>query len=257
MRSMDSACVDSIVTDPPYELTNKGRKTGFMELAWDGSGIAHSVALWSEAMRVLKPGGHLLAFGGARTHHRMVWAIENAGFEIRDQIMWIFGAGQPKNLDIGKAITKSRNRRSPSSVTGASRPQTSPDFPTPDPESDRWEGWGSALKPAHEPVCVARKPLGKGKTLTANVLRFSTGALNIDACRVPAPDAQTLEANWKNENLGSSSSARAGASTLGRWPANILVSYPEESYRLRDDVTPCQLMELAQWMQSDPSSKGA
>jgi len=101
LRKLPDESIDSVVTDPPYEL-------GFMGKAWDSSGIAYDVTMWSETLRVLKPGGHLLAFGGSRTYHRMACAIEDAGFEIRDQIMWLYGSGFPKSLDVSKAIDKQR-----------------------------------------------------------------------------------------------------------------------------------------------------
>lgn len=177
MRGMPADSVDSIVTDPPYGLTSArpgGRSEatrgavmrGFMGLEWDGNHIAFDPAVWVEALRVLKPGGHLLAFGGSRTYHRLAAAIEDAGFEIRDQIMWIYGSGFPKSHNLDGA----------------------------------WSGWGTALKPAHEPICVARKPLAG--TVAANMLAHGTGALNIDGCRV----------------------GDAG----GRWPANVMHDGSEE-----------------------------
>ena len=153
LKELADNSIDSIVTDPPYEL-------GFMGKSWDNTGIAFNVAIWQECMRVLKPGGHLLAFSGSRTYHRMAVAIEDAGFEIRDQIMWIYGSGFPKSLDVSKAIDKSTTKA-----------------------AKQWTGWGTALKPAHEPIVLARKPLAE-KTVAENVLTYSTGAINIDATRV-------------------------------------------------------------------------
>lgn len=146
--------VDAIVTDPPYEL-------GFMGKAWDASGIAYNVGLWRECLRVLKPGGHMLAFGGSRTYHRMACAIENAGFEIRDQMLWVYGSGFPKSHNISKALDKSEEGKE---------------------AAKQWDGWGTALKPAHEPICLARKPI-EG-TVADNVLKWGTGGINVDACRV-------------------------------------------------------------------------
>ena len=141
LPTLEDDSVDSIVTDPPYEL-------GFMGKKWDSSGIAYNVDLWRECLRVLKPGGHLLSFGGTRTYHRMVVAIEDAGFEIRDQISWISNKTFPKshNLD------------------------------------GHWKGWGTALKPTVEPIVMARKPLIG--TVAENVLTYGTGGLNIDGSRV-------------------------------------------------------------------------
>lgn len=139
---------DSCVIDTPFEL-------GFMGRAWDKTGIAYDVPTWQQVLRVLKPGAHLLAFSSARTYHRMAVAIEDAGFEIRDQVMWVYGTGMNKVGYLKNADG-----------------------------SHVCEGWGGSLKPAHEPICVARKPLEKGLTLAGNVQKWGTGALNIDACRV-------------------------------------------------------------------------
>ena len=154
MQSMPDCSVDAIITDPPYEL-------GFMGKAWDSTGIAYDTQVWKEALRVLKPGGHLLSFGGSRTYHRMACAIEDAGFEVRDQIMWVYGQGFPKSHNISKALDK---------VSHNSETTT------------QWDGWGTALKPAHEPICLGRKPL-EG-TVAENVLKWGVGGLNIDGCRV-------------------------------------------------------------------------
>ncbi len=192
LKTLADNSVDSVVTDPPYEL-------GFMGKSWDASGIAYSVELWQEVLRVLKPGGHLLAFSGSRTYHRMVVAIEDAGFEIRDQIMWIYGSGFPKSLDIAKAMDKSlglqgekigeRTFGKTSTGQGAGWNENAVAatgkqdvFAPASPNAKQWQGWGTALKPAHEPVVVARKPLIG--TVAANVLTYGTGGLNIDASRV-------------------------------------------------------------------------
>jgi site-specific DNA-methyltransferase (adenine-specific) len=226
---------DSIVTDPPYEL-------GFMGKSWDASGIAYNVEMWREALRVLKPGGHLLAFSGSRTYHRMTCAIEDAGFEIRDQIMWVYGSGFPKSLDVSKAIDKAAGaerevigqRESQGGRSGGNNEFSDTlnqskqiDITAPATDAARqWDGWGTALKPAHEPICVARKPL-QG-TVAANVLAHGTGALNIDGCRVGSEQRSY-------EPKGTSASAamirvpehRAGkagdeVTVTGRWPANLI-----------------------------------
>jgi DNA methylase len=185
LKSQPDNSVDSIVTDPPYEL-------GFMGKVWDASGIANNVDMWREALRVLKPGGHLLAFSGSRTYHRMACAIEDAGFDVRDQIMWLYGSGFPKSRNL---------------------------------DGD-WQGWGTALKPAHEPICVARKPLIG--TVAANVLEHGTGALNINACRVGTestrrPIGKPLNGGAYGSDRGELASLdHIGGSDAGRWPANVI-----------------------------------
>ena len=232
LKTLADNSVDSIVTDPPYEL-------GFMGKTWDASGIAYNQDLWAECLRVLKPGGHLLAFSGSRTYHRMTVAIEDAGFEIRDQIMWIYGSGFPKSLDVSKAIDKaagaerldrtvetggkSGSHENPTRhVTNAGSPAT--------PEAQQWQGWGTALKPAHEPICVARKPLTG--TVASNVLEWGTGALNIDGSRVGTGTGETVTyevSDIRGGNYGQDKEAYADRGKLtytktdqGRWPANVI-----------------------------------
>lgn len=234
MRRMPEASVDAIVTDPPYEL-------GFMGKAWDGTGIAYQVDMWAAALRVLKPGGHLLAFSGTRTYHRMTVAIEDAGFEIRDCIAWMYGSGFPKSLDVSKAIDKAAGaeRKTIGSYGRSFRPhagdgnagwqrpshETHGDITAPGtPEAERWNGWGTALKPAYEPVVVARKPLTG--TVAQNVLEHGTGALNIDACRIGS-DGGTAKGNPpKGSSNGIYGDGLNGACDIvqlnaGRWPANV------------------------------------
>lgn len=299
LKTLEANSVDAIVTDPPYEIAVLGKN-------WDATGIAYNVEMWAECLRVLKVGGHLLAFGAARTYHRMACAIEDAGFEIRDSIHWTYGSGFPKSLDISKAIDKQRHDRNDvlkvtkwvretrdakglknSDIDGAfgfagmaghwTTDKTQPTVPTLEqvpkllevlgvdldelpaeikqllwelngrkgqlgenwlkreitgvhetapavqnwkanygneanlqakekrdkPASEnaqKWQGWGTALKPAHEPIVVARKPIPT--TTTTNVLQYGTGALNIDGCRVPS------------EN-----------NAEGRWPSNVVLSH--------------------------------
>jgi site-specific DNA-methyltransferase (adenine-specific) len=307
---MPECSVDSIVTDPPYEL-------GFMGKQWDGAGIAYSLEMWGEALRVLKPGGHLLAFGGTRTYHRMACAIEDAGFEIRDSIHWVYGSGFPKSLDIGKAIDKRGGAvagfedfrdavKAAMKANGVTRATvqdalgnfmlshyltagSQPAVPNwrdyqiirdtvglgdkydglfrPEAEREvvgtkawsnsanhfvpgenhkervhldetapateeaaRWEGWGTALKPAHEPIVVARKPLAG--TVAGNVLVWGTGGLNIDGCRVPGAPRATGTAMDGDEPTGTGASLVGSGLTRqqeydaalpsGRWPANVV-----------------------------------
>ena len=204
LRSLAPECIDGIVCDPPYNLTSArpgGRSAatrgavmrGFMGLSWDATGIAYDPALWRECLRVLKPGAHLLAFGGTRTAHRMVCAIEDAGFEIRDSILWLYGSGFPKSKNL----------------------------------AGERDGWGSALKPACEPIVLARKPLAE-RTLEANVARFGTGALNIDACRVSAPEGAVVRiAHFESGSKrgfggGLKGGSRSVPQERGRWPANVI-----------------------------------
>lgn len=183
--------IDSVVTDPPYEL-------GFMGKSWDSTGIANDSKLWKEVLRVLKPGGHLLSFGGSRTYHRMAVAIEDAGFEIRDQIMWVYGSGFPKSLNIDKAIDKAAGAerknlgRNPNSRENSKQEENLYELGTTgktgfitEPatkEAKKWQGWGTALKPAHEPIVLARKPVVG--TITNNVLTYGVGGININGNRV-------------------------------------------------------------------------
>jgi DNA modification methylase len=246
MREMAENSIDSIVTDPPYEL-------GFMGKKWDSSGIAFNVEVWQQALRVLKPGGHLLAFSGSRTYHRMVVAIEDAGFEIRDQIMWIYGSGFPKSHDVSKAIDKAAGaerqviREKTYELTdgggysgnlNTSKPRSdSAEITAPStPEAQQWQGWGTALKPAHEPIVVARKPLTG--TVAENVLEHGVGGLNIDGCRIagevpskPQPILGNKERVTYGGGLGRN--GEMSQSSLGRWPANII--FDEQAAELLDE----------------------
>jgi DNA modification methylase len=227
--------VDSIVTDPPYEL-------GFMGKKWDGTGIAYDVSMWRECLRVLKPGGHLLAFGGTRTQHRMVCAIEDAGFEIRDTVLWLYGSGFPKSLDVSKAIDKAAGAER--EVVGKRKHPTLKDTALVEEQANaahggnvwrrewsitsastdaakQWQGWGTALKPAHEPICMARKPLIG--TVAANVLKWGTGGLNIDGCRVDGTVTTNPLVRNTSGYEGGLQQGPANETTIsnGRWPANI------------------------------------
>lgn len=206
LELMPSNSVDSVVTDPPYALVSIVKRfgkegaapakddvyaraaAGFMGKAWDTGEVAHDASFWFEVLRVLKPGGHLLAFGGTRTYHRLAVAVEDAGFEIRDQIGWAYGSGFPKSHNQG-------------------------------------DGWGTALKPAWEPIVMARKPLDG--TVAANIAAWGTGAINIEGCRVaaegPRPLVQSdrrLANNTYSPGLGGSKAV--GTTDIGRWPANII-----------------------------------
>ena len=227
LQELDNNSVDSVITDPPYGLS-------FMGNAWDYD--VPDVNVWKQCLRVLKPGGHLLAFFGSRTYHRGVIPIEDAGFEIRDQIMWLYGSGFPKGLNISKAIDKlsdakrevigvQKNAMSGWRMDGKTK-HVDRDITLPATvEAKQWDGWGTALKPGHEPIVVARKPF-KGSTVS-NVLKFKTGALNIDECRVGNTGgtqdiAKTDGANKPNEVFGVYGSTATHKLDRGRWPANVI-----------------------------------
>jgi len=241
MEKLEESSVDSVVTDPPYALA-------FMGKDWDSlkpKEYQEFSQEWGEqALRVLKPGAYLLAFSGARTYHRMVVGLEDAGFEIKDQIDWLYGSGFPKSHDISKAIDKVKGKYEegdelPSSrktkgdlgfqmqKKTASNPQTQ--------EAKKWDGWGTALKPAHEPIVLAQKP--REGTYAENVLEHGVGGLNIDSCRIPVPDREQYEDNAagfaeraekgkdKSEWEGWGLKTKHGryASKIGRWPANVIL----------------------------------
>jgi predicted RNA methylase len=255
LRTMADASVDAVVTDPPYGLSFMGKK-------WDYD--VPSVAIWAECLRVLKPGGHLLAFAGTRTQHRMAVRIEDAGFEIRDMIAWVYGQGFPKSLDVSKAIDRAAGaerevvgvkpgheqfaNRSTSGHLQADEDVGEHRFSMKDeaqaryhqqtapatPEAQQWAGWGTALKPALEPITMARKPL-EG-TVAANVLEHGTGALNVDGCRVGVAPADAKAMERANSPLsgrmkagrtpigafGRFTPTGAMDTTAGRWPANLI-----------------------------------
>jgi len=246
MKTLEANSVDAIVTDPPYGLE-------FMGKAWDGFGTPLGFQTWSEqwareAFRVLKPGGHLLAFGGTRMYHRLAAGIEDAGFEIRDTLMWLYGSGFPKSLDVSKAIDKAAGAQR--EVVGGSannRNRGLHDYNSVgDFGSDanitissteagkKWQGWGTALKPAVEPIVLARKPLIG--TVAENVLTHGTGALNIDASRIGTDDTRSKSsptALGKMNDDGWEAKPVIAGSASGRWPANILLD--EEAAALLDE----------------------
>ena len=243
LRELPDASVDAVVTDPPYELTGGG-SGGFMGKHWDATGIAYNVDMWRQCLRVLRPGGHLLAFGGTRTYHRMACAIEDAGFEIRDSIHWTYGSGFPKSLDVSKAIDKAagatrevvaevfRGNRAGTSagIMGESVPRTDTITAPATDAARQWDGWGTALKPSHEPIVVARKPLVG--TVAGNVLAHGTGAINVDACRVAhdePPGSPSLGAHGRRAGIMGETVMRyretTAADIKGRWPANTILTH--------------------------------
>lgn len=192
LRGMPDNSVDSIVTDPPYGLR-------FMSKKWDYD--VPEQAVWEECLRVLKPGGHLLAFAGTRTQHRMAVRIEDAGFDIRDMIAWVYGNGFPKSHNL----------------------------------KGDWSGWGTALKPALEPITVARKPLNG--TVAANVLAHGTGVLNVDGCRV----GTAVEVNGFQTGGGSDgSTVSTNSAPHGRWPANLIHDESDEVVALFPAIAPAR-----------------
>jgi DNA modification methylase len=249
LKTLEGNSVDSIVTDPPYEL-------GFMGKKWDSTGIAYNVDLWKECLRVLKPGGHLLAFGGTRTYHRMVCAIEDAGFEIRDCIMWIYGSGMPKSHNISKAIDKKLGaEREKLGIAPTTRAKTDVDnqilnwgghgkgkihyvTKPATKQAEQWEGWGTALKPANEPIVLARKPISE-KTIAENVMKWGTGGLNIDGCRIGTDTITSRPSNMSNNNhyaqdeWTKSNPIGELKTYTGRFPANVILD--EEAARMLDE----------------------
>jgi site-specific DNA-methyltransferase (adenine-specific) len=232
LPTLGEGSIDSCVTDPPYHLTSVVKRygtdsldgpgtvakraragadgyarfaKGFMGKQWDGGDIAFRPELWAEVFRVLKPGAHLLAFSGTRTYHRMACAIEDAGFEIRDQIGWCYGSGFPKSHNIGN-------------------------------------GWGTALKPAWEPIVLARKPLSES-SIAANVLKHGTGGINIDGCRIGTGNGELkpeYSPNNKNAVYGKGMGGGEWANTNGRWPANLIHDGSEEVVRGFPESAGCQ-----------------
>ena len=251
MNQMPPESVDAIVTDPPYGLS-------FMSTKWDA---APPGVQWAEACyRVLKPGGHIAAFGGTRTWHRLAVAIEDAGFEMRDSLAWLYGSGFPKSHDVGKAIDKlsgaerevigskiglpgyhlnGKGEAGPAyrsglqQVTSEQRSAAAAITAPATPEAEQWDGWGTALKPAFEPVVLARKPLAE-KTVARNVLAHGTGAINVDACRIATDwSADPTRRGWQGRNLSSESTVsfvdhnkdESQPNPSGRWPANVLLDH--------------------------------
>lgn len=268
LPSFDADSLDAVITDPPYHLTTAkpggsglasanpnspaGRSrigTGFNKTAWDAGDVAHRPQLWAAVLRVLKPGAHVLAFGGTRTFHRLAVAIEDAGFELRDTLGWIYGSGFPKSLNVSKAIDEQAGVERPvvgkirKSVTGmysglggafgddgfTRKPAVPATAPATD-EAKAWDGWGTALKPAWEPIILARKPFPG--PVVANVLTHGTGALNIGASQVEGAQGN----GHRSHDDATSTPGYGGGFTLGgstsdggRWPANLIHDGSDEA----------------------------
>lgn len=241
LKGLPDNSVDSIVTDPPYGLS-------FMNKKWDYD--VPSTDIWIECLRVLKPGGHLLSFSGSRTYHRMAVRIEDAGFEIRDQIMWVYGSGFPKSHNIGKAVDKlqgndrevvGENGTIPNhrgngdhmmiSSSGVQAREREPNIIT--KGTSEWEGWGTALKPSHEPIVMARKPLSE-KSVAENVLRWGTGGINIDGSRIGTEQIKSYQTENNVFNPDYKIKATKDFTiSEGRWPANIILD--EEAGQILDE----------------------
>lgn len=227
MDKLEADSIDAIITDPPYELN-------FMGKGWDNAGVSFNKETWVKCLRLLKPGGYLLAFGGSKTFHRIACAIEDAGFEIRDTIMWIYGSGFPKSMNIsnvieaknkyGKADTIAKRKVEQNSdgkeykvvqtnngAMGEKKIVNQSEYKPVDSSAKQWSGWGTCLKPAFEPIIVARKPF-KG-SLVDNILEHGVGGLNIDECRVRNEEQAQLSRNVAS----------------GRFPANIIHDGSEEA----------------------------
>ena len=187
LKTLPDDSVHTIITDPPYDI-------GFMGKDWDKNSLITNVDFWKECLRVLKSGGYLLSFGHSRTSHKMATAIENAGFQIRDTIMWIYGSGFPKSHNVGAKV-------------------------------DGWDGWGTALKPAHEPIVMARKPL-EG-TVADNVLKHEVGALNIDATRIGNEVLPAISTKTETTDIGWEKAGYTTAERTGRWASNVMFNHAE------------------------------
>ena len=245
LAQMDPESVHAVVTDPDYAIDVPGGE------AWIGSGTAYRPEFWAAVHRVLVPGGHLLAFGAPRTWHRLAVAIEDGGFEIRDSFAWLYGSGFPKSHDVSKAIDKTlgvereitgqHGNSAPAQVwreNGAGDvarpPQERRDAPA-TAEAQKWDGWGTGLKPAHEPVVVARKPpVG---TVAKNVLEYGTGALNLQASRIGADPIKIRNYIGLGPFDKAGDAARMPEKTVhGRWPTNVLLD--ESQAEVLDAQTP-------------------
>lgn len=275
MPLMDADSVDAVVTDPPYHLVETTKRfaneraervltgqpgvfqrhsKGFMGKTWDGGDVAFRPETWAAALRVLKPGGHLVAFGGSRTWHRIAVAIEDAGFEIRDCLMWLYGSGFPKSLDVSKALDKmagaerevlAEGKPVKRLIPGATQNATGswikdngreyvPTETEPATDTARqWDGWGTALKPAFEPIILARKPLAG--SVAQNVTTYGVGAINVNGCRIAAASGCPARGGSDFAGDGGWKDVPRESNPAGRWPANVVLD--EDAAALLDDAS--------------------
>lgn len=263
LRALPDDYVDAVVTDPPYEI-------GFADKTWDKTGIAYRVDMWEEVLRVMKPGAHLLSFGGPRTFHRVAVAIEDAGFEIRDTLLWLNGQGFPKSYNISKGIDKALGAERPvvgySDEDGMNRwndyrhgdyqdySQGTPITAAGSEQAAAWEGWGTTLKPAFEPIIMARKPFKGG--VARNVMRHGVGGINIDDTRIegePVP-INVLE-QWSGFGEKERPEYKATVNDQGRWPANVLLD--EDSSALLDEIVGDNVSRFFYCAKATKKEKGA
>lgn len=262
LRTLKDNSVDSVVTDPPYGIN-------FMNKKWDYN--VPSVELWQEVFRVLKPGGHMLVACGTRTQHRMAVNIEDAGFEIRDIVAWVYGSGFPKSMDISKALDKHLGaerevvgRRKGSGSTGLNavgnqqfvakndNDDGTLNITIPSTEqAKQWEGWGTALKPSMELWTLARKPLIG--TVAQNILEYGVGGINIDGCRIETDDkTQRLNngVQWGNrkDEYYENRDKKIFGSENGRFPANMILGYLEDEYLLKDNISKQDKKKVLEWL---------
>lgn len=236
--------IDAIVCDPPYEL-------GFMNKSWDSTGIAFKKETWENCFEVLKPGGYLLAFGGSRTYHRIACAIEDAGFEIRDCIMYLYGCGFSKSYNIGLAIDKKNgvdNRTGNIRADGVNNQNICCDFKAMKPKfeeriaQNEWQGWGTCLKPAYEPIIVARKPF-KGSVVD-NIIKYRVGGINIDGCKIGNEKRTQFSGKSNGRIYSEYSQKNAHFETVeGRFPANVITDGSEEVAKGMPNTTSTPIAE--------------
>ena len=237
MKTLLDNSVDAVVSDPPYGLSFMGKK-------WDYD--VPSVDIWAECLRVLKPGGYLLAFAGTRTQHRMAVRIEDAGFEIRDMLVWAYGSGFPKSLNISKILEKKDGLLNNTTETLFNNPNGKRDlskrsdygykYVPQTQKAKEWEGWGSNLKPAVEPITMARKPLEKGLNIAENCLKWKVGGINIDECRIKAGNDYDItrqsraskQTEIKKTQVPQTKIEHIATENKGRFPANLILDGSDE-----------------------------